>query len=68
MKVTACARCGSGNVATIKNRTEARSVMLGKTALGLVHPTSYICTDCGYIEEYLEDKDLEKLRKKQGSS
>ncbi len=64
MKVTACARCGSGNIAAVKKKAEARAVMLGMTGMGLVHPTTYICTDCGYIEEYIEEKDLEKLRKK----
>jgi DNA-directed RNA polymerase subunit RPC12/RpoP len=64
MEIVSCSKCGSSNIAKVKNKAEARAVMLGKTAFGLIHPTSYICKDCGYIEEYLEDKDLEKLRKK----
>ena len=64
MKITECSKCGSSNLAEVKNKAEARAVMLGKTAFGLIHPHTYICTDCGFIEDYLEGKDLEKLRKK----
>ncbi len=64
MKIASCSKCGSSNIAEVKNKAEARAIMLGKTGLGLIHPTSFICKDCGYIEEYLEDKNLAKLRKK----
>ncbi len=64
MKEPSCTRCGSANIAQIKNKTAARAVNTGKTAMGLVHPTTYICKDCGFIEEYLDDKDLEKVRRK----
>ena len=29
----------------------------------LTHPMMYICENCGYLEEYINKKDINKLKK-----
>lgn len=66
-----CPKCGSDRIARVPSRALTNEydayVLCGSTALSAAPVTRYVCTGCGYIEQYLEDEaGLEKLRKKLG--
>lgn len=69
MKSLKCVKCSNESIEIIKdffhasgggNISKGRTFGLEKN-FALV--TFYICKDCGYIEQYLEVKELEKIIK-----
>ena len=60
MKATGkCPKCGSTDIFIRKpKKGEYRGIPLGWTA---ETPETYICKQCGYIEEYFVDYQIEKL-------
>lgn len=62
MKSGTCPKCGSKNV-YMKQYKMAE--ILGGVAGRVGEQDDYVCTDCGYYEQYIVDKGaLEKVREK----
>ena len=62
-----CPKCASQGIATIKSEFGTRNKIMIEL-LTFADVTRYICTSCGYMEQYIEDeKALEKLRSHAGS-
>ena len=47
-----CGAYGSGN-----------NLMLGATLFSAVNVNRYVCTSCGYSEEWIDERDLDKVKK-----
>lgn len=64
-KTSTCPKCESTNIFIREaKRGEYRGLAIGWSVLGLHTPEIYICRDCGYLEEYLTEKQLSKLPNK----
>jgi hypothetical protein len=62
MKNGKCPKCGASSVYT---RQYKLSEILGNVAGRLGEKDDYVCTDCGYYEEYIVDKGaLQKVKEK----
>lgn len=63
-----CLKCESANI-DIGQITSAGAVCyrsdLQKTPFVKVNCQSYVCLDCGYLESYVEQPYLEKVKKMQ---
>ncbi len=61
-----CPKCSSSDIVRIKGKRESygagNHVMVGIIASVGVH--RYVCTVCGYTEEWIDREDLEKIKKK----
>ncbi len=59
-----CPKCSSKKIATIPSEFGTYNVIkVGK--FGFAKLTRYICTSCGYLEQYVaEEKSLASLRQK----
>lgn len=70
MKVTGkCPKCSSGEILRIPGKVGAHgagnNIMTGMTIIGAVKVTRYLCVDCGFSEEWIDDqKDIKKLKEK----
>ncbi len=62
MKSGKCPKCGSPNVYTKQyKQAEILGGLVGRTG----EQDDYICTDCGYYESYIVDKEgLQRVREK----
>jgi len=62
-----CPKCGSNNVFTKKDGIGTGDGFYVRTSF-MVSPSTindYICTDCGYVERYIDDKKkLEEVAQK----
>ncbi len=60
-----CPKCNSADIFIRKGFKHAKgySIMLGSTSFSEVPMDHYICKECGYIEQWLQD--TEKLKKQQ---
>lgn len=67
MKTTGkCPKCGSDQVALIPSQFGTYN-QIKTDFLSFVHVTRYICTVCGYLEQYIaSEKALHELRSKVG--
>lgn len=61
-KTGVCPKCGGGDIARIDGHVGAygtgNNVMTGKTIFSAVNVNRYICLDCGFSEEWIDEKDL----------
>jgi ribosomal protein S27AE len=62
-----CPKCGSTDILYSKGYTGAygsgSNIMYGATVLSAVDVDRYICGNCGYVEHFVRELDIEKLRK-----
>lgn len=64
-----CSKCGGNRIAIIKNDghpdgTYGNNIQSRTTILsGVVFVFRYICCDCGYTEEWIDEKDIDILLK-----
>jgi predicted nucleic-acid-binding Zn-ribbon protein len=65
-----CAKCSSSDLLRVPSIPgEPPSIVVGERAMHKVAVAKFVCADCGYIEEWVEDiSDLEKLRREYGSN
>lgn len=60
-----CPKCNGQKIIRARGEGQAYgigdNVRAGLTKQAIV--TKYICADCGYIEEWLDTEELEKLKK-----
>jgi hypothetical protein len=59
-----CGRCGSHELLSVPVTPGDHShIVLGEALLRCVAVAKYVCTDCGYIEQWVNSKDdLAKLK------
>lgn len=66
--IRVCPKCGSNHIVSPrytvapKNTGAFDSVPLGAFTAARIH--RYICTDCGYVEFWIEQPDLDQVRKR----
>jgi len=60
-----CSKCQSNDVVYVKGRTGSYGMgnVIMLRAFSPINVSSYICLNCGFLEEYIEPKDLEKVKK-----
>lgn len=63
-----CPKCHSNEIVKIPGYTGAygsgSNIRAGLTVLSSIPITRYLCTSCGYTEEWIDDtQDIEKLKK-----
>jgi predicted RNA-binding Zn-ribbon protein involved in translation (DUF1610 family) len=68
----ACPKCGSNTLVVVPGRAEAygvgENIPIGWTIFSSVKVTRYMCYDCGFIEEWVDEADdREKIRTKYGA-
>ncbi|MPW26439.1 hypothetical protein GC105_11625 [Alkalibaculum sp. M08DMB] len=61
-----CSKCNSKNIIRIPGKAGAygsgNNIMTGMSIFSAVKITRYLCCECGYSEEWIEDKkDIDKL-------
>lgn len=63
MKTGKCPKCKSNHIRTVKGGTHRSYALVAH--FSRVRFTDYICVDCGYCENYVDDpKDREKIKSK----
>lgn len=59
-----CPKCSSGDLATNSNRAkQGDRTIISISAWYSVQVATYICMQCGYIEEYVDDESMKNLAK-----
>ncbi len=70
MKMTICPKCQSTNVFVSETGVgwdPDLRVLMGNTMIPTEDWETYLCTDCGYFENYLTDNDqLQKIKAGRG--
>ena len=62
-----CPKCSSSDILIVDGYAGAygsgKNIMTGATIFSAVKVDRYICCSCGYTEEWIDTKDMEKLKK-----
>jgi len=63
-----CPKCDANDIVKIPGNTVAdgsgNNINVGMTILNAIKVTRYMCGNCGFSEEWIDDKkDIEKLKK-----
>ncbi len=64
-KTNTCPKCGSHEILRVKDTgtgNASNALVLGM--LSAVWLPRYVCCDCGYVEEWVDESDLWKLKEK----
>ncbi len=69
MKYThTCPKCGTSDVLLVPGNAGAygmgNNIQTGLTNLSAVLVNRYVCCACGYSEEWIDEADIPKLKKK----
>ena len=64
-----CPKCNSKDILRIPGKAGAygsgNNISVGSTIFSAIKITRYLCCECGYSEEWIDNKeDIEKLRNK----
>lgn len=59
-----CPKCGSREILRVKDTAGDYTNALVLGFLSMVHVPRYVCCDCGYVEEWVDKKDLWILKDK----
>ena len=61
-----CPKCGSYDLFMVRGYTggygTGNNIMVGATIFSAVPVHRYVCGNCGFTEEYIDRKDIEKVR------
>lgn len=61
-----CPKCGGSDIVRIDGNVGAygtgNNVILGATVFSAVEVHRYICCACGFTEEWIDERDLQKVR------
>jgi ribosomal protein S27AE len=68
-----CPKCGSGEIAAVPGSVGAfgtgSNIPIGQFIFSAVRVSRYICTACGFIEEWVDNpEDIAKIKGKYGDS
>lgn len=62
-----CPKCNSSDIVRVDGYAGAygagNNIMVGATIFSAVNVNRYICCNCGFTEEWIDKKDIEKLKK-----
>lgn len=62
-----CPKCESADIARIEGEAGAygsgNNIKIGMSIFSAIKVTRYVCLHCGFSEEWIEAKDIEKIRK-----
>ena len=62
-----CPKCSSSDILIVDGYAGAygsgNNIMTGATIFSAVKVDRYICCSCGYTEEWIDTKDMDKLKK-----
>jgi ribosomal protein S27AE len=65
-----CSKCGSGDLLFIPGGDGSlhhdNVIRVGLTIISTAEAYRYVCCDCGYSEEWVDLRDIPKLKKKYG--
>ena len=69
MKITGvCPKCGNSNIIRIEGQAKAygagNNIPVGMTIFTYVKVPRYLCLECGYSEEWIDQEDLPVLEEK----
>ena len=57
-----CPKCGETDIIFIRAKNgESRGIRVGFTVFSLLRPATYVCSQCGYAEEYFSPKQIKKM-------
>lgn len=66
-----CPKCGSQDIIIVDGSTGAygsgNNIMTGATIFSAVHVNRYICAACGFTEEWIDQEDIDKVKKSKRS-
>ena len=66
-----CPKCQSADIVRIDGYAGAygsgNNILIGKTIFSAVNVNRYICCNCGFTEEWIDKKDIEKVRNSEKS-
>ena len=61
-----CPKCQSSEIVRIDGYAgpyaSGNNIMLGATVFSAVNVNRYICCSCGYTEEWIDTKDLDRVK------
>ena len=67
-----CPKCGSKEILTIPGGDGSlhhdNVIRVGLTIISTAEIYRYVCCDCGYSEEWVDPRDIPKLKKKYGGT
>lgn len=65
-KTGKCPKCGRSDIVTIfASESVYGNIISGKTIFTLIRCQRFVCCCCGFIEEWVEDKeDIDKLKER----
>ncbi|MDE7270929.1 MAG: hypothetical protein K2N81_10710 [Acetatifactor sp.] len=62
-----CPKCNSSDILIVDGYAGAygsgNNIMTGATIFSAVNVNRYICCSCGYTEEWINQEDIEKVKK-----
>ena len=62
-----CPKCGSSEILRFNGSCGAygagNNMFLGTTVFSAINVNRYVCTDCGFTEEWIDKKDLAAVKK-----
>ena len=62
-----CPKCGGESIVRFDGNCGAygagNNIMLGATIFSAINVNTYVCTTCGYTEEWIDTQDIEKVLK-----
>ena len=59
-----CVKCGSTEIYTNEGQSKAGDrVVIPVSSWGRLFVSTYMCADCGYFEEYIENEHLQDPKK-----
>ena len=62
-----CPKCESNQIIRLPGFISGNRIRLAFILPGLVNVTRYLCTDCGYSEEWIDKpQDVQRLKEKYG--
>ncbi|GAA0765337.1 hypothetical protein GCM10008908_01710 [Clostridium subterminale] len=63
-----CPKCNGANIirieGSVKGYGTGNNIPIGATIFSYVKVPRYVCCDCGYSEEWIDLKDIPRLKKK----
>lgn len=66
--IKSCPKCQSKDIVRFDGSAgpygTGNNIMLGRTIFSAVKVNRYICCSCGFIEEWIDNEDIEKIVKR----
>lgn len=64
-----CPKCKGKEIkrfnGTIGAYGTGNNIFIGVTSFSAVKVNRYVCLTCGYVEEWIDEKDIERIKNKQ---